>query len=75
MCLDHMLADVKGVIGNVHEAREGNREAPGPPSPHSSGNSTHGCAQVTLRLEFSVADMDTQGDLVSLNHTNQYFQI
>lgn len=36
---DHTLADVK-VIVNVHKAREGNREAPGPPSPHLSGRTT-----------------------------------
>lgn len=69
-CQDYTLADVKGMMGNVRDARKGNREAPGPPSPHLSGSNTHCCAQATLGLEFSVADVSTQGGLVSLNHIN-----
>lgn len=47
-CQDYMLADVKGMMGNVRDARKGNREAPGPPSPHLSGSNTHCCAQARV---------------------------
>lgn len=49
ICQDHTLTDVKGMKVNVQEAREGNREAPGPSSSHLCER-TPCCAQVALRL-------------------------